>query len=412
MTVSAYMIAHCDDDFLQAAIASVIDRVDELIFVDGAYAWVAPFFERAGLDPARSWQTTHDILAGFGDKIRYFSGIWDDELHKRSFGYAQCGGDIILRIDADEIFEFDDAAWAAFLKSSKSVAEMEFPYLLRADSQRLDRALTTSPKQCCAFKAAAFRSPLEHCAYLWLVLTEEERARCGKADWSRLFPKPVVNTAHLTALRTPRTAVNRARFYTLQHVRATGQPGWPRHQAPGATPDETIAGIFDFLTPDEYGSWLEGQEIVSGFVHMNGFKVAPHRFSSAVAAQVETALRTQEQAMEALLDFGSHSRLVISEAVSLIDVTSLLRRGMTRFELEFSEPMEQVTGHLYFLLDSDEDQSGINLEPVHCRTEGRCASGVFAPIDMDGVLKACFVMQPIIAPPVTKARLVRLTPGY
>ncbi len=411
MTTSAYMIAHCDDDFLQAAIASVIDRVDEVVFVDGAYAWVAPFFARAGLDPERSWQRTHDILAGFGDKIKYFSGIWDDELHKRSFGYAQCSGDIIIRIDADEIFEVDDTAFDAFLKSSKSVAETEFPYVLGPDIQRLDQAMTATPKQCCVFKAAAFRTPLEHCAYLWLVLTDEERQRCGQADWSRLYPAPVIRTAHLTAFRTPRTAINRARFYTLQHVRATGQLHWPWHQKPAATPDDKIAQIFDFLTPEEYGSYLEGQEIVSGFVHMNGFKVAPCRFGAEVTAQIEEARQDRDEAVAGLLDFASRPRVVVSDVVSFIDVTSLLRAGVTSFELEFADPMEQVTGHLYFLLDSDEDQSGFNLEPVHSRTDGHRATCVFQAIDMAGILQACFVTRPVTLAKDHKTRLVRLTAG-
>jgi hypothetical protein len=82
------MISHCDDDFLEQAIASVIERVDELVFVDGAYRWVAPLLARSAMDPERSGQKTHDILASFGSKIRYFQGLWDDELHKRSFGYS------------------------------------------------------------------------------------------------------------------------------------------------------------------------------------------------------------------------------------------------------------------------------------------------------------------------------------
>ena len=84
------MIAHCDNDFLEQSIASVIDRVDELVFVDGAYTWVAPFLAQSGIDPERSWQKTHDILAAFGSKVRYYSGLWDGELHKRSFGYDKC----------------------------------------------------------------------------------------------------------------------------------------------------------------------------------------------------------------------------------------------------------------------------------------------------------------------------------
>lgn len=395
MTTSAYMIAHCDDDFLQAAIDSVIDRVDELIFVDGAYAWVAPFFEKAGLDPARSWQRTHDILARYGDKIRYFSGVWDDELHKRSFGYAQCRGDIIIRIDADEIFEWDDEAFRAFLTSDKTVAEMEFPYLLGPRTQRIEAGLTQTPKQCCVFKASGFRTPLDHCAYLWLVLTDAERQRCGEADWQVLFSRPVIRTAHLTALRTPRTAVNRARFYTLQHVRSTGTLSWPYCQTPVDRPEEKIAQIFDFLSPQDYGSWLLNQEIVSGFAHMNGFRVAPAAFGVQVTRQIEAAVAAHEAALDDLLGFDP-PRVMVSNVTGLIDITAQLRRGISRFDLEFAHDVEEVTGHLYLLLDTPEDQVGYNLEPVFCVARGRCASCLFEPFDMSEVLRAVFTVRVVV----------------
>lgn len=408
MTTSAYMIAHCDDDFLQAAIDSVIDHVDEFIFVDGAYAWIASSFETVGLDPSRSWQTTHDILARYGDKIRYFSGVWDDELHKRSFGYSQCRGDIIIRIDADEIFEWDDAAYEDFLHSDKSIAEMAFPYLLGARAQRLDAATTQTPKQACVFKAARLSTALEHCAYLWLVLTDDERSRCGAPDWRGLYAEPVINTAHLTAMRTPRTAVNRARFYTFQHVRTTGSLSWPYQQRPVARPEDRIAQIFDFLTPEELSSWLEGQEIVSGFAHMKGYRVAPVTFGDAVTQQIEQASACHDQALYALLDFAAHPRTVISDVITQIDVTALLRRGVSQFELEFADDMEHVTGHLHLLLDTTEDQSGRNLEPVHSHTDGRIVTSFFQPLDMSKVMQAVFVLNPVIKG-AQKTRLIRFS---
>ena len=59
--------------------------------------------------------------------MRYSRGLWDGELHKRSFGFDKCRGDTIIRIDADEIFDFDDSAYEAFLRSDHGVGEMEFP---------------------------------------------------------------------------------------------------------------------------------------------------------------------------------------------------------------------------------------------------------------------------------------------
>jgi hypothetical protein len=408
MKTSAYMIAHCDDDYLQQAIDSVIDRVDELIFVDGAYAWVAPFFEKSGIDPTRSWQSTHDILAKYGKKIKYFSGIWDDELHKRSFGYAQCRGDIIIRIDADEIFVFDDREYAAFLASDKGVAEMEFPYQVTPGSQRLKAELDHTPKQCAVFKARHYKTPLAHCAHLWLVLTEAERARCGEADWSRLYAQPVIRTAHLTGFRTPRTSVNRARFYTLQYIRTTGKLQWPYNQTPVENPDDKIAQIFDLLTPEEYASYLEGHDIVSGYANMDGFIISPYAFAGKAGDQVQAAFDAHNASLEALLDFEAHPRLVVSNIITLINVTALIRRGVTRFEIEYEDEMDQATGHLSFLLDTAENQTGINLEAVHSKTVGKVASYSFQPVDDSAVIQACLVLRPK-AKGVNKTRIVRLT---
>lgn len=408
MTTSAYMIAHSDDDFLDQAIASVIDRVDELVFVDGAYKWVAPFFEKMGIDPERSWQKTHDILSKYGSKIKYHSGIWDDELHKRSFGYDQCEGDVIIRIDADEIFQFDDAQYDAFLASDKGVAEMEFPFLLTPESQRLQAELNHTPKQCAVFKAGHFRSPLDHCAYLWLVLTPEERARCREPNWEYLYGEPIIKTAHLTAFRTPRTSVNRARFYTLQYIRTAGHLPWAFDQTPVTRPEDKIPQIFNLMTADEYSSFLEGHDIVSGFANMQDFRVTPYSFDGPVQAQVEAAFSLRNNSVAALLDFTDHPRVVVSKAVSMVDVTSLVAKGVTKLEITTEDALESCSGHLYFLLTTADDQIGKNLAPAIFQTEGRTSVASFAAVDMSRVLQAVLMVCPVTPAPLKKTRITGL----
>ena len=409
MKTSAYMIAHCDDDFLEQAIDSVINHVEELVFVDGAYKWVAPFFRASGLDPERSWQRTHDILAKYGSKVRYFSGLWDDELHKRAFGYDQCLHDVIIRIDADDVLEFDDALYEDFLKSRKGVAHMEYPYMLTPNQQRLKTNLATTPGQCAIFKAGHFRTPLQHCSYLWLVLTEEERARCQPLVQDYIYEPSVIRTAHLTALRTPRTSVNRSRFYNLQYVRITGHNHWSNHQAPAASPDARILQILDFMSADDYTSFLEGHEIVSGFASMQDFKIAPYHFAEKVSDVVSQACANYDHALAELLDFAARPRVVVSEMPTMINVTQLLRRKFSRFDITFADDMVSANGHLQLLFDSDDDQAAHNPQAVHCQVNGKTAHYSFDLIDDLRVLQAVFTLLPIAAQE-RKTRIVDLIP--
>jgi hypothetical protein len=57
-------VTRCAESDLEAICGG--REAGELVFVDGAYTWVAPLLARSGMDPERSWQKTHDILAPFG----------------------------------------------------------------------------------------------------------------------------------------------------------------------------------------------------------------------------------------------------------------------------------------------------------------------------------------------------------
>ena len=412
MITSAYMIGHCDDDFLEQAIESIIDRVDELIFVDGAYEWVAPFFASAGVDPSSSWPSTHAILAKFGDKIKYFSGLWADELHKRSFAWSQCNGDIIIRIDADEILDFDDDEFAAFMMSDKGVAQTEIPFMLTASSERLKADLTLTPRLCAIFKASHFRSPLQHCSYLWLILTEAERQRCGPMEPQFVYEPAVMRTAHLTGMRTPRTAVNRARFYSLQYVRVTGQLQWPYDQTPVHSPEDRIPQIFNLLSADEYTSYLEGHDIVSGFASMQDFRVAPFSFAGTdVEDHVRSAYANYNKGLENLLDFAGHPRTVVSRSNTLINITALIRRGVTQFEIEFADPVEAAPAHMQIMYDSAEDQMGRFLRAVVAKVEGKIATYSYQVLEDPDILQVCLLVCPQVAGALNKTQIVRLTPN-
>lgn len=407
MSVSAYMIAHCDDDYLAEAIASIIDHVDELVFVDGAYAWVAPFLPDVGIDPERSWQSTYDILARYGGKVKVFTGVWQDELEKRAFGFAQCSGDFIIRIDADEVFTLDAGAFFRFRWSGRAMADMEFPYLLTGDRQRLQDGLAETPRQVCAFRRRAFATPYEHCAYLWLVLTDAERSRCPPADGrKRVYRERVAKTAHLTALRTPRTSVNRARYYTLQHIRSTGEMPFGLTAPEGASGDERIALMLEAVGAETYSGYLEGHAIVSGFTHMDGFHIAPYALPPAAADVAARAVETRHRAMADMLDFATRPRLVINGIHTIIDVTPALKTGMTGVTLTFSDDIVHAAGH-FELLSGDRTAGADRLMVGFITTvDGNRVRHVFAPVEVADVLQATMVLLTQAAPDAKVTRLV------
>lgn len=406
MSTSAYMIAHCDDDYLSQAIDSVIDHVDELIFVDGAYEWVAPFLPDVGIDPERSWPSTHDILRRYGKKIRYFSGLWRDELHKREFGFAQCRGDVIIRIDADEIFTIDAAALREFRRGRQTVADMEFPYMVTEDLQRLEAGHTETPRQVCMFKRKAFKRPLDHCGYLWLVLTDEERERCKPADWKQLFHRPVSRTAHITALRTPRTSVNRARFYILQHIRATGLVPFGIEVEDHLTGDERIRRVLDYLGAEDFAGYLEGNDIVSGFAHMTGFVLAPYDLAEPAKSVVRAAVARHGEALAERLKVHERPCVMASNMPALLNISAVLDSSVRGINLTFGDEVVAASGHLSFLLADNDTAEARRLRAFHTHAEGCKVHCTFEPVTDTDVLQSCMVLLTQAAPDRKVTRLV------
>jgi len=331
------MIGYRDVDFLEGAIGSIIDEVDELVFVDGAYSWMADHLRRLGLDPQRSGQPTDEILVRFGDKVRYFHGLWEDELHKRSFGFEQCRGELIIRIDADEHMEIDHEALTDFLESPATCGSVEFPLMVLGELQLLNEDIAGTPRQVMFFKRAAFESPLHHCAYLWLVLSDAERSRLVERDNSTIFGRAVARDAHLSLLRSPAGSVVRARFYNLRWILDARHIPW-HHLMPEAefAPDELLPHALSFFAPGEFESWLEGDDIVSGLGGSDVSVLRPVELSAhqlSLGANASAALRESRAEM---LNFARKPRLVLGDIDCRIDVSSMVDVRPTAMELVFS----------------------------------------------------------------------------
>lgn len=231
MGISGYISIYNDWDILEHALQSVVPYIDELVVVDGGYRWMSAYLTAIGRDPARSIDHVHDIIHGFQIPTRTLWGPWDNELQKRIAGYRACGGDYVLRFDADEVLYFDDEALERYLTSGTPVAEMEMPmYFAPGWIEGVHPEYPHLPRQGCLFNRRNVLAE-EHLDYLWLV---------SKDDWSTettpsrhqhpVFKDPIAFTTHLTGWRTVETAVQRAAFYIFNYGRNNGLPWHPALQ--------------------------------------------------------------------------------------------------------------------------------------------------------------------------------------
>lgn len=253
MTTSAYLSLLDDWDLLGPALRSIVDRVDEIVVVDGAYRWMRPYFDKSGRDPSRSLPQVYDVLGGFGAKIKIINGIWDNEPAKRIAGYAACAGRFRYRIDADEIFFFHEAVVERFYASGKAVGQMDMPLYVAPGfiSGVTGQAL---PRQSFLFDADRI-SAAEHLSYLWLVLPAWERKTLAAPRSALIFKEPLAFNAHLTGWRPPSSSLARARFYVMNYMRQHGGAGL------AAAPVEDFSAFFETISPSDFDEILRGKSL-------------------------------------------------------------------------------------------------------------------------------------------------------
>ena len=337
---SAYLCVFDDWHLLYAAIASIAPRVDEIVVVDGGYAWMAPFLTANGRDPARSDPRVAEALAPFADKLVWINQVWTNEVQKRAAGYAACRHRHIYRVDSDEVLFFDEDALARFFASDAAVAEMDMPIavspaLIRGEpGARIER-------QALLFDRDRI-GPMEHLGYLWLVLPPAERAQLGEPVSARIFADPIAFNAHLTHWRPPATAVNRARFYVLNYLRE----GTALHFAPHAayTPADGFAALLDIIPAGRLTEYLMGHAIVAGAPGLQGRGLIP---TPLAPAQIATFAPLYDACLAALAalnaDLAVRPRTIVRGDGVLIDISTpaalapFLRDG--RIHLRFSLPL-------------------------------------------------------------------------
>ncbi|KKM19987.1 hypothetical protein LCGC14_1650070 [marine sediment metagenome] len=103
MKVSAFICLHHGQDYLEYAIRSVVDIVDEVLVVYSPKP-------SHGQEGSRPCPESRERLYGIaklaaGGKLRWKEGDFASEGAHRDFGVSQTKGDIVLVLDADEVWD-------------------------------------------------------------------------------------------------------------------------------------------------------------------------------------------------------------------------------------------------------------------------------------------------------------------
>jgi hypothetical protein len=236
---SAYLSLYEDWDLLRPSLESMAPFIDELVVVDGAYAWMAGFLRAIGKNPACSGPRVYDQLAGLGVSLRVISGIWASEEEKRIAGYEACAHRYVYRVDADEIVFLNPEAVSRFIESGQPVAEMEIPPFFHTpewmEAQNLSGPV---PRVGFLFDRDQI-SGAQHLGYLWIVARDVSLETPTRPPPSR---EAVAFTVHMTLWRSTDGARNRAAFYILNYFRLHGCNWLPEFE------NQPITNLGDFFS--------------------------------------------------------------------------------------------------------------------------------------------------------------------
>lgn len=318
MTISAYVSIFDDWEFLGEALASIEPMVDEIVVVDGAYSWMRPLLDPRRR-PERSRDEVHDVLGGFGRKIRVVTGTWANETEKRVAGYENCRGRHVLRHDADEVVIWHADVLERFLASPFAVGATEIPLFVAPGRVKLRDPAGPLPRLGVLFDRDRI-SALHHISYLWVVMADEERAGHPKLDPRLVFKEPIAFSAHYTVWRGPDSSIGRARFYVFNHFRSLGRLTW----FPSVPFDPGIG--FDALgaavEPRALDEALIGHRIVAGPADTDGAQLVPFDRHRDVLARHDPAYRRMLERLAARnRELLARPRPYVADAPYVMDAT-------------------------------------------------------------------------------------------
>lgn len=365
MRISAYLSIFDDWDFLPHALAAVSPYVDEIVVVDGAYRWMAPMLRASGRDPQKSLPEVYACFEAYSHKLRIISGLWEDELQKRSAGYAACEGRYVLRFDADEITYLTAERIETTIARGFAVASVELPTFALPGwinaSLHDDGSVGDIERQCVFFDRDRI-GPEDHLTYLWLVLGDDEKTRLGQLDPANIDPIPLAFSAHLTSWRTPRTSIHRARFYFMNWMRDLDTVPWLGGIV--SQVEDGFSAFFQAIPPDAFASLLLGHEIAAGQPSFGQWAVrrapADAIFDPTIS---DRFLRLLKSLANLNQDLATGGRMMLSGMPCCIDLSSAnalaaLSPRSGNIAFEFDKPISSCNAKLLTLAPGKDDTLG------------------------------------------------------
>ena len=262
--LSAYLVIYNDWNFLEDALRSIAPYVDELVVVDGAYAWITPYLTALGDDPERSDPRVREIVAASGIPHRIIAGIWANQIEKRLAGYRACEGRYVCRIDADEICFFNEEKLERFFHRRSAVAYAEMPTYVapgwvKSRSQQPPRGRRAKLRALFRGKPPLFnrhaflfdRNQVDadiHVNYLSIIRDSDKRRRPDEKPF-KPFPEPVAFNAHLTIWRPIPASLQRAESYVLHYILRHGVPWLPQLRD---APVSDLRTLFEYVPPQMF----------------------------------------------------------------------------------------------------------------------------------------------------------------
>jgi hypothetical protein len=306
--LSAYLQIYNDWDFLAPMLRSIAPYVDELVVMDGAYAWMADFLERSGRNPLRSDARVFDALEDSRIPYRVITKLWKNEIEKRMAGYTACEGRYVLRIDADEVMFFDDAELERFFSKGSAIAQVELPSYIAPGwlkAIKSPEGITRLPRAPILFDSNRI-TPDIHLNYLWLVLGSEPLPNTGGKP-AAVHLNPVGFSAHLTGWRQLAAATQRAEFYLLLRARKKGVM-WLKELKGKSLGN--LSALFDFISPEQFRDILQASKTGAQRFNFDDLIVVPTPLmpeQEASFLDCHTAMMDELAALNrSLLDTGLH----------------------------------------------------------------------------------------------------------
>lgn len=212
MKISAALSFFGDFDHLEDCLGRIAPHVDQIVLLDGAFAYARPLLEALGLDGEAEDPRLHPLIERFA--IKYERGHFADEAEKRIRLYELCDGDLVLLVDADEVLvDWSPAALRAFVASQAVAA----PCLLH-NQCRGGLQIGAPGLKYVLFKKRDV-SARDHLNYTWLVGVEQR-----VPDPARLARRAVGRMLHYTLRRSLQGNIVKYAFYVSL---------WKHRNAPG-----------------------------------------------------------------------------------------------------------------------------------------------------------------------------------